>query len=186
MMNLKNKLARGAGMAGAAVAIGALSLMGVASASAAEPVAQTLAAPNVCALGTADGHFLTAVGGGGRTTDVLHTNATRVGAWEKFTLIDSGDSIHFGLRTSQGYFLTAVGGGGRTTDVIHSNATNLLGWEQFTFSSVAGGGINPGVIRTIDGHLLTAQDSGGRTTDVIHSNATRIGSWEKFNFMCGL
>jgi hypothetical protein len=160
--------------------------MGVASASAAEPVAQTLAAPNVCALGTADGHFLTAVGGGGRTTDVLHTNATRVGAWEKFTLIDSGDSIHFGLRTSQGYFLTAVGGGGRTTDVIHSNATNLLGWEQFTFSSVAGGGINPGVIRTIDGHLLTAQDSGGRTTDVIHSNATRIGSWEKFNFMCGL
>jgi hypothetical protein len=61
-----------------------------------------------------------------------------------------------------------------------------LGWEQFTFSSVAGGGINPGVIRTIDGHLLTAQDSGGRTTDVIHSNATRIGSWEKFNFMCGL
>ncbi|HEX3191863.1 MAG TPA: hypothetical protein VHS30_18985 [Streptosporangiaceae bacterium] len=32
------------------------------------------------------GHYVTAVGGGGRTTDTIHTNATRVGAWEKFTV----------------------------------------------------------------------------------------------------
>jgi len=28
----------------------------------------------------------TAVGGCGRTTDTIHTDATRVGAWEKFTV----------------------------------------------------------------------------------------------------
>ena len=35
---------------------------------------------------TTNGHYLTAVGGGGRTTDTIHTDATRVGAWEKFTV----------------------------------------------------------------------------------------------------
>ena len=35
---------------------------------------------------TVDGHYVTAVGGGGRTTDTIHTDTTRVGAWEKFTV----------------------------------------------------------------------------------------------------
>ena len=38
------------------------------------------------ALKTVSGNYITAVGGGGRTTDVLHTDATRIGAWEKFRL----------------------------------------------------------------------------------------------------
>jgi hypothetical protein len=37
-------------------------------------------------LTAATGHYLTAVGGGGRTTDVIHTGATRIGSWEKFTV----------------------------------------------------------------------------------------------------
>jgi hypothetical protein len=185
MVNFKSRLGRVASIVGALIAVGVLSLAAVPSASAAAP-SQNLVPPRVCALGTVNGNYLTAVGGGGRTSDVLHTNATRVGAWEKFTLIDAGDSIHFGLRTSQGYFLTAVDSGGRTTDVIHSNATSLQGWEEFTFASVAGGGTNPGSIQALDGHFLTAVSGGGRTTDVIHSNATRVGSWERFNFICGV
>ena len=35
---------------------------------------------------TIDGYYLTAVGGGGRTTDTIHSDATRVGSWEKFTV----------------------------------------------------------------------------------------------------
>ena len=35
---------------------------------------------------TVNGHYLTAVGGGGRTTDTIHSDATRVGSWEKFTV----------------------------------------------------------------------------------------------------
>jgi hypothetical protein len=43
-----------------------------------------------CVFQTVNGHYLTAVGAGGRNTDVIHTDATRIGSWEKFTLIDSG------------------------------------------------------------------------------------------------
>ena len=35
---------------------------------------------------TINGHYLTAVDGGGLTTDTIHSDATRVGAWEKFTV----------------------------------------------------------------------------------------------------
>jgi len=138
-----------------------------------------------CAFQTYNGHYVTAVGGGGRTTDVIHTDAVRIGAWEKFTLIDSGDGsspIHYGFLTSNGHYLTAVGGGGRITDVIHSDATWLLAWEKLTLISLGG---DVYAIQTIDGHYLTAVGGGGRITDTIHSDATRIGAWEKFRVTCG-
>ena len=37
-----------------------------------------------CTIRAFDGHYLTAVGGGGRTTDVIHSNATQIQAWEEF------------------------------------------------------------------------------------------------------
>jgi hypothetical protein len=82
---------------------------------------------------TSYGDFLTAVGGGGRTTDVIHSNATQLQAWEKFTLVPVGQGW-YAIETSDGDFLTAVGGGGRTTDVIHSNATQIQAWEEFFIS----------------------------------------------------
>ena len=39
-----------------------------------------------CVFQTVNGHYPTAVGGGGRTTDTIHSDATRVGSWEKFTV----------------------------------------------------------------------------------------------------
>jgi hypothetical protein len=33
-----------------------------------------------------NGHYLTAVGSGGRTTAAIHADATRIGNWEKFRL----------------------------------------------------------------------------------------------------
>ncbi|MGZ3788950.1 MAG: fascin domain-containing protein, partial [Bacteriovorax sp.] len=79
-------------------------------------------APITCAIKTYNGHYLTAVGGGGRLSDVIHSDATSIKAWEKFTLIDQGNGapVHYGFQTSKGYYLTAVDGGGRITDVIHS------------------------------------------------------------------
>jgi hypothetical protein len=38
----------------------------------------------VYSIQTVDGHFLTAVGGGGRTTDTIHSDATGINGWEKF------------------------------------------------------------------------------------------------------
>jgi hypothetical protein len=39
------------------------------------------------AIKTVKGNYLTAVGGGGRISDVIHSNATKVGSWEKFKFV---------------------------------------------------------------------------------------------------
>lgn len=141
-------------------------------------------APVTCTIQTKSGHYLTAVGGGGRVADVLHTDVTRVGNWERFTLVDTGEGspIRYGIRTYNGRYLTAVGGGGRITDVIHSDATQINGWEKFTLVALGGGEF---AIQTMKGTFLTAVGSGGRVTDVIHSDAPWIQAWEKFRFNCG-
>ncbi|WP_374074473.1 hypothetical protein [Bdellovibrio bacteriovorus] len=141
--------------------------------------------PITCAIKTYNGHYLTAVGGGGRITDVIHTDATKIGGWEKFTLIDScdgGSIINYGLKTVKGYYLTAVGGGGRITDVIHSDATQLQAWEKFKFISL---GYDKYAIQTISGNYVTAVGGGGRITDTIHTDATQIREWETFTAECG-
>lgn len=143
-------------------------------------------APITCSIQTWTGHYLTAVGGGRRITDVIHTNATRVGAWERFTLVDSGDgtpNIRYGFRTYTGNYLTVVGMGGRITDVIHSDAPWLRNWEKLSLISLGNGYY---AIQTLTGYFLTAVGGGGRVTDVIHSNARSIGNWEKFRFRCGI
>lgn len=123
-MSIKSKLGTVATMAVAAAAIGGLSAPAVASAS--TPGLST------CAFQTANTrNYVTAVGAGGRTTDVVHTDARANSTWEKFTLVPAGDGVHYGLRTANGHYLTAVGGGGRTTDVIHSDATTVRAWELF-------------------------------------------------------
>ncbi|MFE0148990.1 hypothetical protein ACFWY5_17715 [Nonomuraea sp. NPDC059007] len=55
---------------------------------------------------------ITTVGGGGRVTDVIHTDATQRLAWEKFALVPVGNGFH-AIQTINGRFLTAVGGGRR-------------------------------------------------------------------------
>lgn len=141
-------------------------------------------APLSCTIQTNSGRYLTAVGGGGRTTDVIHTDATRASTWERFTLIDANDGsspIHYGIKTKNGNYLTAVDGGGRTTDVIHSNATVLQAWEKFTLNSLGGGIFS---LQTNNGHYVTANNGGGLINDTIHTDATRVGAWEKFRVTC--
>lgn len=184
-MNMRIKV-RAASIAVAAVVAGGLGWTGLSGVASAAPGVRLVNGPvSGCVFQTVNGHYVTAVGGGGRTTDVIHTDATRIGSWEKFTLIDSGSGtpvIQYGILTTNGHYLTAVGGGGRITDVIHSDATWLLAWEKFTLNSLGGGVYD---IQTVDGHYLTAVGGGGLTTDAIHSDATRVGAWEKFTVSCG-
>ena len=163
-----------------------LTLKMIVSALVLGPLVHAKNAPTKCTIKAYDGHFLTAVGGGGRTSDVIHSDAKKAQAWEIFTLVDSDKgtpNITYGIQTSKGFFLTAVSGGGRTTDVIHSDARNIRDWEEFQLESL---GNDWYAIKTYNGNYLTAQDSGGRITDVIHSDARRIGNWEKFKVKCGL
>lgn len=147
--------------------------------------AQAQNAPVNCYIKAFDGHYLTAVGGGGRTTDVIHSDAVKAQAWERFTLVDLGKgtpNITYGIRTVKGYYMTAVDGGGRIDNVMHSNATKANDWEEFQLISLANGYY---AIKTFRGNYLTAVNSGGLIKDVMHSDATRIGNWEKFKFICG-
>jgi hypothetical protein len=66
-------------------------------------------------------------------TDVIHSNATALQAWERFNVIRYGGD-GFAIQTIDGHYLTAVDGGGRTTDVIHSDATQVQAWELFLFN----------------------------------------------------
>jgi hypothetical protein len=139
-----------------------------------------------CAIQTINGHYLTAVGGGGHdgvAFDVLHTDATQVSAWETFTLVDTGEGgpTPFGIRTVRGLYLTANDGGGRINQVMRSNASTIRAWERFGLVALGG---NSYGIETVDGHYLTAVDGGGRIADTIHSDANSILAWEQFQLHC--
>jgi hypothetical protein len=99
-------------------------------------------APNTISFQTNDGHFITAVNGGGIAGPdadpyELITAATQPGAWEQFTVVTNG-SNQCALQTFDGNLVTAVNGGGwGSTDAanqfpIHTNATQSGQWETFT------------------------------------------------------
>jgi hypothetical protein len=92
--------------------------------------------PHDKTIQTATGNYVTAVSGGGRTSDVLHTDATQAKDWERFRLIDLGVGTpaaptYYGLQTIKGNYLTAMGAGGKYQDALHTDATQIKGWEQF-------------------------------------------------------
>lgn len=177
-MKLRSKIL-GVVMAGAFAA--AASLVGAGTAHAATD-------PNTCFIQTDTGNYVTAVGGGGRTTDVMHTNAWVPSTWERFTLVYSGDGSHYGLRTAFGYYVTAVNSGGLSSssvpDVLHTDATALGTWEKFSF--VTDGTDGKYGLRAFDGHLLSAVGGGGRTSRAFDSNRTVLSTWEKFRFTCNV
>src|SRR6516165_6851525 len=78
------------------------------------------------------GHFLTAVKGGGQTTDVIHTDGDFPQAWETFTFsVDSATGQFYGFQTVNGEFISANDGGGLTTNTIFTTAQSVgrLGWS---------------------------------------------------------
>ncbi|MFI9597836.1 PASTA domain-containing protein [Nonomuraea sp. NPDC052265] len=78
-MNLRRAFGTVAGLALAAAGMAGLS----GPAWAAPPIAT----PTTCTFQTFNtGNYLTAVGGGGRTTDVIHSDATQARSWELFRL----------------------------------------------------------------------------------------------------
>ena len=116
-----------------------LGLTGVASASPARVAAPAFVTnTQICTIQSFDGHYLSAIGGGGRTTDTIETNRTAISTWETFQLVPlSGVGPGFyAIRTLTGNYLTAVnsGGIGSAFEAIHSNATQIQAWEEFYLS----------------------------------------------------
>jgi hypothetical protein len=131
------------------------------------------------------GRYLTAVGGGGRITDVIHTDAGAPRAWETFTLwVDSATHQYRAFQTVSGHFITAVNAGGLTSDAIHSDATRILGWEMFKLvpQSPRPLDFNVFAIQTLRGFFLTAVGGGGHASgETIHTDAVNARGWELYN-----
>lgn len=137
--------------------------------------------------------FLTAVNGGGKITDVIHTDATGIGSWERFRLLGGGgygpSRGQYVIQTVSGNYLTAVNGGGLPgpvggTDPVHTDATQIGSWEHFRFGLDQYGWRNS--IQTVNGHYLTAVGGGGKITDAIHTDAVQADAWEYFTvWKCG-
>ncbi len=154
------------------------------------PASVTL--PGEFAIRTLKGNYLTAIDGGGRTTDpIVVTVAMSAGPWEKFRLaITSPPSPHDKTiqTASKGNYLTAVNGGGLTANVLHTDATQAKDWEKFRILDLSVGSFAPTYysIQTIRGNYLSAVGAGGKYTDAIHTDATQIKAWEQFRIVkCG-
>lgn len=127
--------------------------------------------------------FLGAVGGGGRTSDTIHTDATVPRSWETFRLWATGVPALHAIETHDGHYLTAVGAGGRTSNTIHTDAKVVGSWELFSLLKLhdANGGFSGFGIQTERGYFLTAIGGGGHDSgDTIHTDATIARSWETF------
>jgi hypothetical protein len=129
------------------------------------------------------GHFITVVDGGGKITDVIHTDAYNPLSWEQFTFwVDSATEQLFAFQTETGNFITAVDAGGRTTDTIHSDATIISTWE--TFKLVPQSAFPNFAIQTLRGFFLTAVGGGGHASgDTIHTDALEALEWERFTVL---
>jgi len=127
-------------------------------------------------------HFLTAVKGGGQTTDVIHTDGDFPQAWETFTFsVDSATGQFYGFQTVNGEFISANDGRGLTTNTIFTTAQSVgrLGWELFTLvPQLAPFNF---AIQTVRGFFLTAVGGGGHNSgDTIHTDALNADRWERF------
>jgi hypothetical protein len=129
-----------------------------------------------------DKYYLTAVNGGGIGDGgenlppmALHTDATAIGPWEKFTL-KTGWEGHPCIVTCNGYFLSAVNGGGMGSDgsspmSVYTNATEIGAFEIFTVELVEDKYL---AFKTSLGKYLTAVNGGGMGDGGIYNPAMPI------------
>jgi hypothetical protein len=130
------------------------------------------------------------LGGPNDASSIIHTDATEIGPWEKFTLVPlDTTNKRFALKTMTGNYLTAVNGGGLggpndASSIIHTDATEVGPWESLVLIEQPDGTY---AIRTTSGYYLTAVNGGGLggpndASSIIHTDATQVGPWETFTF----
>jgi hypothetical protein len=125
---------------------------------------------------TATGNYVTAVNGGGMTSDALHTDATQVRGWEQFRMnnlsVEHVAATYYELYTIGGRDVTAVGAGGHYEDAIHTDAVHVDTWEEFRPVKCGdlGSGYDYYIIPSVvpaDGWALSAPGGGGRVSGAV-------------------
>lgn len=158
----------------------------------------TPAAPTYYGLQTIKGNYLTAMGGGGKYQDALHTDAKEIKGWEQFRIVkcgDPGSANEYGIMAANGGFLGALNGGGRTSDAVRlvkptgfETKLKLFRLSDGTYAfqtangknyvTALGGGGQVQKYLECDPGLIGACLSG--FSDIFHTVATQIKDWEKF------
>ena len=138
---------------------------------------------------TYDGHFLTALGGGGKAKDAFHTDAVKASTWEFFWVLKCGDlgsGYTYAIRpTGTGYstvsFLTANGGGGQTTQAMTA-FSGLGGSSQFKLIRQGDGSYALQSSNRVN--YVTAVGGGGLASgDNLQTNRTQVQAWETFKIV---
>jgi hypothetical protein len=135
---------------------------------------------------TSRGNCITAVDGGGRTSQVLHTDATRAQAWEFFRFyFDQGTGFH-AIQTVSARYLTALGGGNHADPpAVHTDAVKVDNWERFHIWKCGDIGSNwrYSIWVPYNGTLLQAIGGGGRTLDALHAYEAPSNNWGLFTLI---
>ena len=141
-----------------------------------------------------DGHFLTALGGGGKATDAFHTDAVQANTWEYFYFLKCGDlgsGYQYAIRpTGTGNipgkgdfvsYLTALNGGGMASQAVTAFSGLQVG-SRFRLLRQSDGSY---ALQTSNGvNYLTAVGGGGIASgDNLHTDARQIQAWEKFKIV---
>ena len=139
------------------------------------------------AFQTSGGNFITAVSGGGLTSDVIHTDATDIAAWEEFQI--DQEQFQLTIQTTSKNYLTAVGDGGKLTDAIHSDAVKASYWETFTFKKAGdlGSGFQYYIFPLIAGFSPIVANNGGNLTQntlgIFYEPETTPLNWAQFTLI---
>jgi hypothetical protein len=142
------------------------------------------------AFQTSGGNFVTAVSGGGRTSDVIHTDATDIAAWEEFQIAEL-QTVYLSIQTASKNFLTAVGGGRQLTDAIHSDAVTVSGWEAFSLKKAGDLGsrlqylIVPVLDGSLSGYPIFANNGGNLTQNTLsyYTDTYTPSNWARFTLI---
>lgn len=133
------------------------------------------------------GFFLSAPGGGGRTTDAILAVSPAMGPLhspERFRLMGQSDGT-YALQTANGAnYVTAVNGGGlvqssTTWNILQTNRTQVQAWEKFRFADQGDGTY---AIQTVSGYYLGLYRNSSGTFSFTTDRST-IGPGEKFKLI---
>jgi len=142
--------------------------------------------PQQYAMQTASFNYLTAVDGGGRTSDVVHTDAKQVQSWETFRFYFDPSTGFHAIQTVSTNYLTALGGGNHVDPpAVHTDATKVDNWEKFHLWKC--GDLSTNWYYEIwvpyNGTLLMAVGGGGRTKDALHAYEAPQNNWGRFQLI---
>ncbi len=134
---------------------------------------------------TLNDHFLTALGGGGKTTAAFHTDATTPSTWEVFRVVKCGDLgsgyTYAIIHRAANLYLNAIGGGGQSTQGIQAIGVLDVN-SHFKFIRLVDGSY---ALQTPNGvTYVTADDGGGIASgNNLLTNQTHIQAWETFKIV---